>query len=232
METEIFQVQHKQLEKISHVTNKENLKHISSLLLICCSLEEGENFTAQNQLFVWVGCDVITVMVFHWGSSLNEDIKAVGCFYMRGGLMWGGHSGFKSSVMHNERTHKYTGTQSHTQMSIIFMLGSLNSPHVYFVFSVTFTQTLTCPSFSLFLCICALLLSQGRLVLIFMSLAWHAYYYYHYCYYAFQGREVILGQAEVVQKQELRLLRLSDWSDLWFMQQQTAWGNAPAGAGL
>lgn len=58
--------------------------------------------------------DVITLMVFHWDSSLNVDIKAVGCFYIcTGGLMCGGHSGSKSSVMHNGSSVQiHTGTQS------------------------------------------------------------------------------------------------------------------------
>lgn len=58
--------------------------------------------------------DVITLMAFHWDSSLNVDIKAVGCFYIcMGGLMCGGHSGSESSVMHNgSGAQIHTGTQS------------------------------------------------------------------------------------------------------------------------
>lgn len=61
-------------------------------------------------------------------------------------------------------------------------------------------KALTWPSFELFFS-CISIPFQARLILIFMSLAWHAYYYSHYCYYAFRGRKITLGLAEAVQKQ-------------------------------
>lgn len=172
-------------------------------------------------VFVWDGlCDVITRMVFHWARSLNEDIKAVGCFYMHKGVMCGGHSFLRSSLMHNERIQKYTQGHNHTyewaKYSCEGSLSSLNEEHSLF-FHVTFRKKKVAkhsvvPRLSCFLCICSR--SQAVLTLIFMTWVWHTYYYYHYCYYAFEGREVALGLAEVMQKQELHSL---DWSDLGFM---------------
>lgn len=149
-------------------------------------------------------------------------MKAVGCFYMHGRVRCGGHSCSESSLMHNGRTHKCTQGHNHTYKWAKYAcegsLGTLQEKCVYLFalpFFIPFTQTLAghslAPCLSFFLWICTL--SQARLILVFMSLAWRAYYYYHYSYYAW---EITLGVGGA--EAGFSLLQSSDWSDLWFMQ--------------
>lgn len=146
---------------------------------------------------------------------------------MHGRVMCGGHGCFKSSLMQNGRTYKYTQGHNHTyQWAKISMQGVTHLSSgamclfVPFSFSVACAQTLTehllGPRLSCFSCISRPF--QPTLILIFMSWSWRTYYYSHYWYYAFRGRKITLGLGEVVQKPGLSLLQSSDWSDLWFMQ--------------
>lgn len=146
---------------------------------------------------------------------------------MHGGVMCEGHSCLKSSLMRHGRTHKYTQGHNHTYKWAKYACEGVTrlssgemclfvSPSFAVTYTITPAEQPLAPRLSCFLCICTP--SQARLILIFMSWAWRAYYYYHYCYYAFQGREIILGRVEAEHKQGLSLLQSSDWSDLWFMQ--------------
>lgn len=71
-------------------------------------------------------CDVIILMVFYWDWSLNEDIKAVACFYMHGRVTCGGHGCFKSSLMYNGGTHKCTPGGNHRKWAKYAWVGLLH----------------------------------------------------------------------------------------------------------
>lgn len=164
-------------------------------------------------------CDVITLMVFHWDWSLNEDIKAVGCFYMHGRVTRGGHSCFKSSLMHNGRgTHKCIPVWNHNKWAKYAWMGLCTyvkeeciDSFVFFFFSSMWTNIRKHslgPSLSL---LSISIPSQAWLIKIFMSRPWHACHYFHYCYYAFQAgnKKTTLTLVEVFQK--LSVLQSSDW---------------------
>lgn len=68
--------------------------------------------------------------------------------------MCGGQSCLKSSLMHNEKTHKYTQAQNHEYKCAKYSRkGNLNSLHeerlFYFSCYKKQQQALTCPSFKL-----------------------------------------------------------------------------------
>ena len=146
-------------------------------------------------------CDVITVMVFHWGLSLNEDIKAVAVFICM--ERW-----YAGSVSLEVSTHAqwvdiqiHTGTQSYIQMNKIMYVRGLSAlfkgtVYLSLCFCNMHINTGRASIFLIFLFICITIISPVTLSLRFMSRDWLAYYYHHYCYYAFRVRKVTLNLTE------------------------------------
>lgn len=111
---------------ITDIHIRDNEIHLTSTLN---SLFISEVRKCHPSLFARaIQCDVITLMVFHWDWSLNEDIKAVACFYMHGRVtllafficMEGWHAGVTVASSHHSSNGRtmHTGTESQ-QMSKI-----------------------------------------------------------------------------------------------------------------